>query len=80
MEPHRVTKRFSLGATSYRWPPGMQEQVIDEILTKRGKRTGQGCCLEYGSIVEDRCVDIRDDAGFPNPVNYPIVRRSKEAL
>jgi len=34
-----------------------QGRLINDVLTNRGERTGQGCCLECGGIVDDPTAD-----------------------
>ncbi len=33
-------------------------RLIDDILTKSGKRTGKARCLECGSTLDDPCQDV----------------------
>ena len=53
MNPHMETQTLKIPGDTTPPMTCVHGRIIDDVLTKTGKRTGQVCCLECGAIFDD---------------------------
>ena len=59
MEPHIESQTLELPGDTTRARTCRHGRIIDDVLTKTGKRTGQVRCLECGAIFDDPYLGIK---------------------
>lgn len=53
MNPHMETQTVKIPRDTAPPMTCVHGRIIDDVLTKTGKRTGRVCCLECGAIFDD---------------------------